>query len=99
MKGGITMLDFFVGYFDPAGVPMQRTYQVNAGREQYRQAAEQIIKCLTAEGCRPSLIARLPGNYTLKELELLCENGLPQSLMPLHGTYEYFSIDNQNISK
>ena len=81
MKGGITMLNFFVGYFDPAGVAMQRTYQVNAGREHHRLAAEEICKRLKAEGCTPGLIARIPGEYIPKELEELCKNGLPQSLL------------------
>ena len=68
---------------------MQRTYQVNAGREHHRLAAAGISKQLKAEGCTPELIARIPGDYTPKELELLCENGLPKSLSPLHGTYEF----------
>lgn len=83
------MLNYFVGYFDPAGVAMQRTYQANAGREHHRLAAAEISKQLKAEGCIPELIVRIPGDYSLTELEQLCENGLPQSLSPLHGTYEY----------
>ena len=68
---------------------MERTYQVNAGREHHHLAAEKICKQLKAEGCTPGLVARIPGDYTPKELEELCKNGLPQSLSPLHGTYEY----------
>ena len=83
------MLNFFVGYFDPAGVAMHRVFQSNGGREHHRSAAVEIIRRLNAEGCTPGLIARIPGDYSLKELEQLCENGLPQSLSPLHGTYEY----------
>lgn len=60
---------------------MQRTYQVNAGREHHRLAAEEICKRLKAEGCTPGLIARIPGEYIPKELEELCKNGLPQSLL------------------
>ena len=83
------MLNFFVGYFDPTGVATQRVFQSDGGREHHRSAAVDIIRRLYAEGCTPGLITRIPGDYSLKELEQLCENGLPQSLSPLHGTYEY----------
>jgi hypothetical protein len=92
MKGGITMLNFFVGYFDPAGVAMERTYQVNTGREHHRLAAAEISKQLEAEGCTPELIARIPGDYTPKELEQLCENGLPRGHSPLCGTLEIIKV-------
>lgn len=89
------MLNFFVGYFDPAGVATHRVFQSNGGREHHRSVAVEIIRRLNAERCTPRLIVRIPGDYSLKELEQLCENGLPQSLSPLHGTYEYLDANSR----
>ena len=75
------MLNFFVRYFDHNGIPKQRIYQVDAGREHHQLAAVEVCKSLESEGCSPDLIVRIPGEYTQKELEDLCKNGLPQNLL------------------
>ena len=75
------MLSFFVSYFDPNGVPKQRIYQVNAEREHHHQAAVKVCTSLESEGCSPDIIAHIPGEYSPKELEELCKNGLPQCLL------------------
>lgn len=93
MKGRILMLNFLVDYLDPAGVNWHTSFQAEAGSRYHQMAAVEICRRLKAEGCTPQLVTCILGDYTLAELELLCKNGLPQSLLPLHITCEVVNTD------
>ena len=92
MEGGSFMLNFLVDYLNPAGVETHITYQANAGRQHRRLAAVEICRRLKAEGCTPTLIASIPGEYSLEELEQLCKKGPPSNLLPLRVTFELVNV-------
>jgi hypothetical protein len=61
-------------------------------------AVVQICRRLKSKGYTPQEITCIPGDYTFAELELLCKNGLPQCLLPLHIAAEVVNI-NQPYNK
>lgn len=87
------MLNFLVDYVDPTGVDWHTSFQANAGRQHRRLAAVEICRHLKAEGCTPTLIASIPGDYTLEELERICKKGPPSNLLPLRVTFELINAD------
>ena len=92
MKGGLFMLNFLVDYLDPAGADWHTSFQSNAGRQHRRLVAKEICRYIKAKGCTTQQVTCIPGEYTLNELEQLCENGLPRCLSPLRGTLEIINV-------
>ena len=79
-------MNFLVDYLDSDGVERHTSFQADAELHQRHMAAVQICRSLKAQGYTPQHLTCFPGDYSLAELELMCKNGLPRCLMPLHIT-------------